>query len=84
MALPTVRPLSHLAGLYLITGMCGLVDAACFVSLDGAFAEMMTGNLLFLCFTLGTGQPISEIRPYVFVLLAFAVGAIAGGHLVRG
>ena len=78
------RPTSHVTGLYLITGVCGFVDAACFLSLGGVFAEIMTGNLLFLCFSLGTGQPIGEIRKYVFALLAFAVGAAAGGRLLRG
>jgi uncharacterized membrane protein YoaK (UPF0700 family) len=52
--------------------------------LGGVFAEIMAGNLLFLCFTLGTGQPLAEIRKYVLVLLAFAVGALVGRRLVRG
>jgi uncharacterized membrane protein YoaK (UPF0700 family) len=76
--------LSHLRALYLITGVCGLVDAACFLSLGGVFAEIMTGNLLFLCFSLGTGRPIEGVGKYVLVLAAFAVGAAAGGRLVRG
>lgn len=33
-------------GLYMITEICGLVDAVCFVGLGGVFAEMMTGMLL--------------------------------------
>jgi uncharacterized membrane protein YoaK (UPF0700 family) len=76
--------LSHIRALYLITGVCGLVDAACFLSLGGVFAEIMTGNLLFLCFSLGTGKPIEGIGKYILVLAAFAVGAAAGGRLVRG
>jgi uncharacterized membrane protein YoaK (UPF0700 family) len=76
--------ISHIAGLYLITGVCGLVDAACFLSLGGVFAEIMTGNLLFLCFSLGSGQPVGEVRKYVLVLLVFAVGAAISGRLVRG
>jgi uncharacterized membrane protein YoaK (UPF0700 family) len=84
MVLLTARPISHTAGIYLITAVCGLVDAACFLSLGGVFAEIMTGNLLFLCFSLGSGQPIGDIRKYVLVLLVFAVGAVVGGRLVRG
>lgn len=79
-----MRRLSHIEALYLITGVCGLVDAACFLSLGGVFAEIMTGNLLFLCFSLGTGQPIEGIGKYLLVLAAFAAGAMAGGRLVRG
>jgi uncharacterized membrane protein YoaK (UPF0700 family) len=76
--------LSHIRALYLITAVCGLVDATCFLSLGGVFAEIMTGNLLFLCFSLGTGKPIEGIGKYILVLAAFAVGAAAGGRLVRG
>ena len=49
---------SHITALYLITGVCGLVDAACFLSMGRVFAEIMTGNMLFLCFSIGTGQSI--------------------------
>jgi len=35
-------------GLYMISSTCGLVDAVCFLSLGGVFAEMMTGNLLLM------------------------------------
>jgi uncharacterized membrane protein YoaK (UPF0700 family) len=84
MPLRWARPISHIGGIYLITAVCGLVDAACYLSLGGVFAEIMTGNLLFLCFTLGTGQPIADVRQYLVALLAFALGAIIGGRLVRG
>jgi uncharacterized membrane protein YoaK (UPF0700 family) len=79
-----LRGLSHIPALYLITGVCGLVDAACFLSLGGVFAEIMTGNLLFLCFALGAGRPIEGIGKYVLALAAFAAGAAVGGRLVRG
>jgi len=29
---------SHISALYLITGVCGFVDAACFLSMGGVFA----------------------------------------------
>jgi len=32
----------------MITVICGLVDAVCFIGLGGVFAEMMTGNLLLM------------------------------------
>jgi uncharacterized membrane protein YoaK (UPF0700 family) len=79
-----VRRVSHIIGLYLITSVCGLVDAACFLSMGGVFAETMTGNLLFLCFYIGTGQSIFGDAKYFLVIAAFLLGALAGGRLLRG
>jgi len=75
---------SHLTGLYLIAGLCGLVDAACFLSLGQVFAEMMTGNLLLFCFFIGLGQSVFQHGIYLVALAAFALGAITGGRIVRG
>src|SRR6478752_7541772 len=80
-ALPRV---SHISALYLITGVCGFVDAACFLSMGGVFAEIMTGNLLFLCFFVGTGRSILAEGQYLLVIAAFLLGALAGGRLLRG
>ena len=74
---------SHVTGLYLIAGICGLVDAACFLSLGEVFAEMMTGNLLLFSFYVGTGHPIFQNAVYLIALGAFALGAVAGGRIVR-
>lgn len=71
-------------GLYLISGVCGLVDSACFLSLGEVFAEMMTGNLLLFCFFIGTGHSVSGHAVYLMALAAFSLGAIAGGQIVRG
>jgi len=79
-----VPRVSHISALYLITGVCGFVDAACFLSMGGVFAEIMTGNLLFLCFAIGTGQPILGVTKYLLVIAAFLLGALAGGRLLRG
>jgi len=81
---PAVPRVSHITGLYLITSVCGLVDSACFLSMGGVFAETMTGNLLFLCFYIGTGQPIFGDAKYFLVIAAFLLGAVAGGRLLRG
>jgi uncharacterized membrane protein YoaK (UPF0700 family) len=75
---------SHIVGLYLIAGLCGLVDAACFLALGAVFAEMMTGNLLLFCFDVGTFRPIMQHAVYLIALGSFAAGAVAGGRIVRG
>lgn len=78
--------LSHLTGLYLISGICGLIDAACFLALGQVFAEMMTGNLLLLCFHVGVGQRLEPQGIYIYLvaLCSFALGAVCGGRIVRG
>jgi uncharacterized membrane protein YoaK (UPF0700 family) len=73
----------HVRGLYMISGVCGLVDAACFLALGAVFAEMMTGNLLLFFFNVGTGQSPFEHAAYLMALAAFAVGAVCGGRVVR-
>ena len=85
-------PLPPLAvGVYGITAVCGMLDAATFLGLGHAFVETMTGNILLLAFTVGVragGEPASplpggDVLPYVAALACFAAGAVAGGRLVR-
>jgi uncharacterized membrane protein YoaK (UPF0700 family) len=71
-------------GLYLIAAICGLVDAVCFLRLGHVFAEMMTGNLLLLAFSIGTGAPFAGGARYLPAILAFTAGALLGGRLLRG
>ena len=78
-------------GVYAISAICGMLDAATFLKLGHAFVETMTGNILLLAFTVGvraTGQPApalpdTDVLPYLVALARFAVGAIAGGRLVQ-
>ena len=79
-------------GVYAITVVCGMLDAASFLGLGLIFVETMTGNILLLAFSLGThgthGRfasvfPGGSVLPYIAALAAFAVGAVAGGRLVR-
>lgn len=76
----------YLVGLLLIAAVCGLVDASCFLALGGVFAEIMTGNILLLAFRIGTGHPVGDATPlrYLAAIVAFAVGALLGGLLMRG
>lgn len=68
----------------MITAICGLVDVVCFLKLGGVFAEMMTGNLLLMALSIGTGAPLGDAAHYVPALAAFTVGALLGGRLLRG
>ena len=78
-------------GVYGITVVCGMLDAATFLGLGHTFVETMTGNILLLAFAVGAragGEPASplsggDVWPYVVALACFAVGAVAGGRLVR-
>ena len=42
---PTPWAVQSRTGVYLITSLSGLVDAACFIGLGHLFAEKLTGNL---------------------------------------
>jgi uncharacterized membrane protein YoaK (UPF0700 family) len=79
-------------GVYCITAVCGMLDAASFLGLGLIFVETMTGNILLLSFSLGVrgthGRfaaifPGGTIVPYLAALAAFGLGAVAGGRLVR-
>jgi uncharacterized membrane protein YoaK (UPF0700 family) len=71
-------------GIYIISATCGLVDAVCFLALGGVFAEMMTGNLLLMALSIGTGSALGQSARYIPAILAFSLGALIGGRLLRG
>ena len=70
-------------GVYLITALSGLVDAACFIGLGHVFAEMMTGNLLMLGFSLGVHGITSNVDRYFLVIGCYVVGVIAGSRILK-
>ena len=72
-----VRP-----GLYLVAGICGMIDVTCIKALGGVFAEMMTGNLLLMAVDVGSGGTFDRSARYLWPLAAFALGAILGGRLL--
>jgi uncharacterized membrane protein YoaK (UPF0700 family) len=76
----------YLSGLFGISAICGLIDAACFITLGGVFAELMTGNMVLLGFRLGTGENLGNgtVAHYLSALGFFGLGALLGGHLLRG
>ena len=76
---------SHIPGLYLITTICGLIDAACFLALGGVLAELMTGNLIFFAVGLGSGTASADqLSRYVTAFVPFVIGAYLGGRILRG
>ncbi|MCD9622629.1 YoaK family protein [Rhabdothermincola salaria] len=76
----------YLSGLFGISAICGIIDAACFIAMGGVFAELMTGNMVLLGFRLGTGEDFGNGTParYLAALAFFALGALLGGHVMRG
>jgi uncharacterized membrane protein YoaK (UPF0700 family) len=82
--LPDVPQRTITPGLYLLTGICGIIDAVTFLALGLVFAEIMTGNLMFLAFGIGQGQAVESISAYTVPLITFSLGAIGGGAALRG
>ena len=70
-------------GLYLLTAICGVIDAVCFLALGGVFAEIMTGNLMFAAFALGQGRFAVDFVQFAIPLACFTVGAVVGGYVLR-
>jgi uncharacterized membrane protein YoaK (UPF0700 family) len=70
-------------GIFLLTAVCGVIDATCYLALGGVFAEIMTGNLMFLAFALGQGQGIEAVPYFLVPLVSFSFGAVCCGYLLR-
>ena len=69
-------------GVYMLTAVCGLIDAASFLALGGVFAEIMTGNIMFLAFQIGQGGGWDVVPRFLIPLGAFSVGAVGCGFLL--
>jgi len=63
-----------------MTLVTGLVDAFSYLVLGHVFVANMTGNVVFLGFALA-GAPGFSIAASAVALVAFALGALAGGNL---
>ena len=70
-------------GIYLITALSGLVDAVCFIGLGHVFAEMMTGNLLMLGFSIGIHGFTSGLDRYFLVIAFYVVGVIVSARILK-
>lgn len=70
-------------GLYLLTAICGVIDATSFLALGDVFSEVMTGNIMFLAFEIGQGRGVEALPIYTVPLVTFSVGALGAGFLLR-
>jgi len=68
--------------LVVLSAVTGLVDAVSVLGLGQVFVANMTGNTVFLGFAVG-GAPGFDIPRYITALLAFLVGALAGGWIAN-
>lgn len=66
--------------LLVLSSVTGLVDAISIIGMGRVFVANMTGNIVFLGFAIG-GAPDFHASRYITALLAFIVGAWAGGLL---
>jgi uncharacterized membrane protein YoaK (UPF0700 family) len=66
--------------LLVMTFVTGLVDAFSYLVLGHVFVANMTGNVVFLGFAVA-GAPDFSIADSLVALVAFSVGALAGGRL---
>ena len=72
-------------GVFALSAICGLVDAACFLALGGVFAELMTGNLLLIALALGGGNPFGpHALACLFAIIPFCLGALLAGAWANG
>ncbi len=78
-----MRPEKYAVGSMLtLSFSTGILDAATYMGLHGVFTANMTGNLIFV--SLGvTGQASVPVLRALLALGGFALGAAAGGRLLR-
>jgi uncharacterized membrane protein YoaK (UPF0700 family) len=75
-------PLPLVVTLAALTVVSGFADAVSFMGLGHVFTANMTGNVILLGFA-AAGAPGFSMGPSLCALVAFVVGAIAGGQLAR-
>jgi uncharacterized membrane protein YoaK (UPF0700 family) len=66
--------------LLLLTAGAGLVDAVSYLALGHVFVANMTGNVVFLGFSLAGASGVSTLASLV-AMASFLVGAMGGGRL---
>lgn len=69
--------------LLVLTVVTGLVDAFSYLTLGRVFVANMTGNVIFMAFSLAGSSGFS-LTASVLSLLSFAAGALAAGRVANG
>jgi uncharacterized membrane protein YoaK (UPF0700 family) len=67
------------AALLTLTAVTGLVDAVSYLRLGRVFVANMTGNVVFLGFSIDPHSGLSVAAP-IIAIAGFALGALAGGR----
>jgi uncharacterized membrane protein YoaK (UPF0700 family) len=67
------------AALLTLTAVTGLVDAVSYLELGRVFVANMTGNVVFLGFSVAPGSGLSAVAS-VIAIAGFLLGALAGGR----
>jgi uncharacterized membrane protein YoaK (UPF0700 family) len=70
------------AALLTLTAVTGLVDAVSYLRLGHVFVANMTGNVVFLGFSVDPGAGLSTLASLI-AIAGFLVGALAGGRLAH-
>jgi uncharacterized membrane protein YoaK (UPF0700 family) len=83
MARSPLLPVGHhfVAGLLLLTASTGCVDAVSYLALDRVFTGNMTGNVLFMGFSL-VGAGTTPLLNNLIALLGFVIGSMVSGRIV--
>src|SRR2546430_17000099 len=80
MAVPSpLSPRLTVAALLALTAVTGLIDAVSYLRLGHVFVANMTGNVVFLGFTLQPGSGLSPVAS-VIAIAGFPPGALAAGR----
>ncbi len=74
---------AHLALMLVLTFSTGVVDAVGYLGLDRVFTANMTGNVVILGMAL-TGAADLPVAGPAAALVAFFLGALIGGRVLRG
>jgi uncharacterized membrane protein YoaK (UPF0700 family) len=74
----TSEPTILVVGLLLLTAATGIVDAVCFLGFGHVFVANMTGNVVFIGFSISPESGVSPVLSVV-ALAGYAVGAATAG-----
>lgn len=80
---PKLLPVGHhfVAGLLLLTASTGCIDAVSYLALDKVFTGNMTGNVLFIGFSI-VGAGAAPLLNNIIALIGFVIGSMVGGRIV--